>query len=71
MERIEKQPVENLADFRSAMAHAEGRASFLITARRGEETKFILVKRGARPATAEDEQDEAGEPAHGPATGAD
>jgi serine protease Do len=71
VERIEKQPVENLADFRSAMAQAEGRASFLITARRGEETKFILVKRGARPATAEEQQDEAGEPVHGPATEAD
>jgi hypothetical protein len=53
------------------MAQAEGRASFLITARRGEETKFILVKRGARPATAEEQQDEAGEPVHGPATEAD
>ena len=67
VERIEKRPVEDLADFRAAMAEAEDRASFLITARRGEETKFILVKRGARPATAEDESEEAGEAAHGPA----
>ena len=69
VERIEKHPVEDLADFRAAMAQAESRSSFLITARRGEETKFILVKRGARPATAEDEKEEAGEAAHGPDEG--
>jgi len=66
VERIERRDVENLADFRKAMAEAESRASFLVTARRGEETKFILVKRGARPSAPGDADEPAGEAAHGP-----
>jgi hypothetical protein len=51
------------------MAEAEDRASFLITARRGEETKFILVKRGARPSAPGEDDEPAGEAAHGPDDG--
>ncbi len=65
VERIEKRPVEDLGDFRKAMAEVDDRATFLVTARRGEETKFILVKRGARPTAPEDDTSEAGEAAHG------
>jgi serine protease Do len=48
IERIEKREVGDLDDFRDAMERVAGQDRFLITARRGEETKFLLLKRGER-----------------------
>lgn len=47
VERVEKSQVADLTGFRSAMASVAERDAFLLTARRGDETKFLLVKRGA------------------------
>jgi S1-C subfamily serine protease len=49
IEKVEGHRVENLEDFRKANRAVENLARFLIVARRGSETKFLLVKRGARP----------------------
>jgi S1-C subfamily serine protease len=57
---IEQATVANLEDFRREIARAEQLERFLLTTRRGEETKFLLVKPGAR-ATREAEDDDAGE----------
>ncbi|MDH5566110.1 MAG: trypsin-like peptidase domain-containing protein [Myxococcales bacterium] len=57
---IEGADVTSIEDFRREIARAEPLERFLVTARRGEETKFVLVKPGARAAE-EDEIDEAGE----------
>ncbi len=48
IERIEARKVENLDDFRLASSKALKLERFLIVARRGAETKYLLVKRGAR-----------------------
>jgi S1-C subfamily serine protease len=47
--QVEDAPVSTLADFRRAMAAVSGSARFLLQARRGDETKFLLLKPGARP----------------------
>ena len=51
VERIEETRVKDLDDFRRAIRQTEGSHRFLITARRGEEKKFLLVNRRAQPAT--------------------
>jgi S1-C subfamily serine protease len=48
--QVEAVPIATLGDFRRAMAQVSGAPRFLIQARRGEETKFLLLKPGARPA---------------------
>jgi S1-C subfamily serine protease len=58
--RIEDRDVADLDDFRREIARVSSAPRFLITARRGEETKFLLVKPGVRPVD-EDGADEAGE----------
>lgn len=66
VERVEGQRVANLADFRAAMARVSDQQRFLIVARRGEETKFLLVKRGAQelaPQTSPDDPEKAALPA--------
>jgi len=64
IERIESEEVGDLEDFRRALEQVTGKNRFLITARRGDETKFLLVKRGAREvAPAEEEAEDAGEAA--------
>jgi S1-C subfamily serine protease len=60
IERIEEEPVASLEDFRRAMEGVEGLRRFLVTARRGAETKFLLVKPGARAAD-DDVTDDAGQ----------
>jgi len=60
IERIEEEPVSSLEDFRRAMEGVEGLRRFLVTARRGAETKFLLVKPGARAAE-DDVADDAGQ----------
>jgi serine protease Do len=57
---IEGEPIADLDDFRREIARAERLDRFLIRAQRGEETKFLLMKPGAR-ATEEDEDSDAGE----------
>jgi S1-C subfamily serine protease len=44
IERIESRSVSDLGEFRDAMAEAERKPRFLVVARRGEETKFLLLK---------------------------
>jgi len=44
IERIEKTGVGDLDDFRSALERVAGRERFLVTARRGDELKFFLLK---------------------------
>ena len=55
VERIESHPVADLDDLRQAMEEARHKARFLVVARRGEETKFLLLKWGPQegPATGE------------------
>ncbi len=53
IERIEARRVADLADLREAMAEAERRPRFLVVARRGEETKFLLLKWGPHAAPEE------------------
>jgi len=66
IERIEGREVENLDDFRLASRDALKLERFLIVARRGAETKYLLVKRGARrsaPPEPEGDEGSAGDPA--------
>jgi serine protease Do len=62
IERVEKTRIRKLADFERAMREVEQRRIFLLTARRGDETKFLLVDRGAT-ATATEPAEDAGEAA--------
>ncbi len=59
VERVEEARVRDLADFRRAMERIAGKSRFLITARRGEEMKFLLVRRGAQPAAPEEPEGDA------------
>jgi len=47
VERVEKTDVADVPGFERAMAAVGEHDAFLVTARRGAETKFLLVKRGA------------------------
>ena len=47
VERIEKAEIGDLDDFRNAIDAVAQKRAFLITAQRGNETKFLLVKRSA------------------------
>jgi serine protease Do len=65
IERVEKDEVEDLDDFRRAMERARSRERFLITARRGVETRFLLVRRGVEPVArppSEGDEDQAAHP---------
>jgi serine protease Do len=46
IERIEAQVVTDLAELRHAMSDVDRKQRFLVIARRGEETKYLLFKRG-------------------------
>jgi serine protease Do len=50
IERIGDAAVADLAGFRRALESVEGSERFLVTARRGDETKFLLVKPRLAPA---------------------
>ena len=58
IERVETTKIRKLDDFERAMRKVEHRRIFLLTARRGDETKFLLVDRGAT-ATAEEPAEDA------------
>ena len=61
--RVEGRDVDDLGELRRALAAARGLPRFLVTAERGDETRFLLVRRGARPpAGAEREAEEPGAP---------
>ncbi len=57
---IEDEEIENLDDFRKQIERVTESRRFLITTRRGKETKYLLVKPGARPLD-EEPDEEAGE----------
>jgi S1-C subfamily serine protease len=66
VERIDDQRVRDLAELRRALEGVEEKPSFLITARRGGDLKFLLVKQGVRPAAPAAGGEDPGEAAHGP-----
>jgi serine protease Do len=49
IERIEDAEVATLGDFRTALRRVAGRQRFLVTARRGGETKFLLMQPELEP----------------------
>jgi serine protease Do len=61
VEQIDDRAVKNLADFEAAMAQVEDKPRFLIHARRGSDLRFLLVQRGAHPATPEEPSPGTGE----------
>jgi len=58
---IEGNAIADLSGFRREIVRAEQLDRFLVRARRGEETKFLLIKPGARATEEEDEADDPGE----------
>jgi len=65
VERIEGEDVKDLEGFRTAMQHVADKGRFLITTRRGEETKYLLVKRGVAEPAPPGLAEEVPEAAHG------
>jgi len=47
--RVEGRDVDDLGALRRALREVSGLPRFLVTAERGDETRFLLLKRGARP----------------------
>jgi serine protease Do len=45
--RVESREIASLADLRTALAEVERLGRFLVTAERGEETRLVLMRRGA------------------------
>jgi serine protease Do len=66
VERIDDRRVRDLAELRSALEGVEAKSAFLITARRGADVKFLLVKRGVQPAAPATPGEDPGEAAHAP-----
>lgn len=67
VERVEKAEVGDVREFQRAMGAIASRPSFLLTARRGAETKFLLVKRAAGLQTAGETKPGPDTTAHEPA----
>ncbi len=65
VERIDGEEVRDLAGFRAALDRVDARERILLTARRGGDLKFLLVKRGARPVVPSAAEG-AGEASHDP-----
>jgi len=59
--RVEGRDVENLGELRKELAEAEKLPRFLVTAERGEETRLVLLRRGARKNSADEPNGDAGE----------
>ena len=53
IERIDDQPIADLEDFRAAMESMASKERFLLTARRAEDTVFLLIKRDTPTADVE------------------
>jgi len=64
VEAVEESRVGDLEEFRRAMKGAEQRSQILIRARRGDDLKFLLLRRGARPAAPEEPEADPGEAGH-------
>jgi serine protease Do len=64
VERIEKAEIGDLEDFRSAMDAIASKKTFLVTAMRGNETKFLLIKRSTT-LKAEEPRTGTGKTSHG------
>jgi S1-C subfamily serine protease len=66
VERVDQRDVADLASFRAAMDEAARKPRFLVVARRGDETKFLLLKWG--PHAAPDDPPDADPGPAGPAS---
>ncbi len=64
VERIEERNVRDLEAFRRALKEVEEQRRVMIRARRGDDLKFLLLKRGARPPTPEEPESDPGQAAH-------
>jgi serine protease Do len=62
--RVEGRDVENLGELRKALVGAEKLPRFLVTAERGEETRLVLLRRGARTNAGDEPNGDAGEASH-------
>jgi len=62
--RVEGHDIENLGDLRKALARVEALPRFLVTAERGEETRLVLLRRGARTNDDAEANGDAGEVSH-------
>jgi len=49
--RVEGHDIDDLGELRKALATSRSLPRFLVTAERGDEMRFLLVRRGARPAS--------------------
>jgi S1-C subfamily serine protease len=63
IQSVDRKSVETLQDFERVMDALGGKERVLVTARRGDETKFLLLKKGAKPAGPSSSEDDAGEAA--------
>ena len=63
---IDDEAVKDLDSFRSALEDATAKDAFLITARRGDMVKYLILKRGEKPATLDADEDsgDTGEASH-------
>jgi serine protease Do len=68
IERIEDDHIDDLENFRTAMRRVAGKKRFLITVRRGLETKFLLIKRDVEKLMP---PEPAGDPGHAAYPGSD
>jgi serine protease Do len=50
--RLDDRQVATLGDFRSALEGLQQGRSFLVTALRGDDTRFVLIQPGSKPAAA-------------------
>jgi serine protease Do len=64
IETIEGSDVDDLEAFRLALKGVEQQLQIMIRARRGDDLKFLLLKRGARPATPEEPEPDPGQAAY-------
>jgi serine protease Do len=62
--RVEGREIGNLGDLHNALTEAEKLPRFLVTAERGEETRLVLVRRGARGKSHDEPNADAGETSH-------
>jgi S1-C subfamily serine protease len=62
--RVEARDIENLGELRTALAQVEALPRFLVTAERGEETRLVLLRRGARANDTDEPNGDEGEASH-------
>ncbi len=64
VERIEDTQIDNLENFRPAIQRVAGKKRFLVTVRRGLETKFLLIKRDVEQLIPAEPESDAGHAAY-------